>query len=288
MSDRLGETLEAQTKVHASEAFKTATTQMRRELSGMGTETDPTNLNAILDRVYGWENENLDKVSQDEIEALQTLSLMLGMVKFSSEHAGKGPEAKLSVRKQNIEIEHDILRTVFSNLDEEGKPNEVISRAFSLVSSVFDEYFDPHTPRVTDKGAISNGAWVGAMGMVTASLMFNRAGWEIRIPPMELDLSYDTDLLVRNPSGEIFAVDVTAQTPASNKGYTNTDQLYSVSMGQADDRLKSVIPEVSGVIKVNVPPLMTREADSFYENRRTGLPNEKALDKFKSVIGTRI
>lgn len=283
MSDRPSSTtLEPVVGYDGSDVFSTAVKKIQKDIHLDISQKEALSLNDILTKVLDWEEEYYDKVHQDEIEALQTLSLMLGMVKFDVE---RRQDNRPAVRLENINIEHEVLKNVFNNLDAEGKPNKVIARSFGLVTAVFDELLYYKHEKVSDKGASTRfGIWTGVMGMSTVALMFNSVGWEVALPDPELDLKYEADLIVRNKNGEVYVVDVTARTPASDKTLDNESSLFFVNKEESREELKQIVDGLKGTIRVNVPSLISRESEDFYADRKTGFPNDKSLEKFKSLI----
>lgn len=286
MSDKVQELerLAPSFRIGSSEEFKVATSQIGRELRLLNKDQSEISLSQILNKVIEWEAEFGDKVKEEEIESLEVLSMMIGMVKFSQEHR-RTDEARLS--RENVDIEHQVLRVVFNNLEPDGKPNETIMRSFSLVTGVFDTFFDMNTSKISDKGILKEmGYWQGAMAAVTTAVMFNNAGWEVRLPTPEMDIESEVDLVVVNPKGERFTVDITARRPGHDKSLSNEDDLFYIKTGDVRPEIAELSWNFKGNIKINIPPLASRESDTFYENRRTGYPNERAIAKFKGMISS--
>lgn len=268
---------------HPSEPFKTAISEGRGRLRDFAKLNGEVTLDEILDKVYGWETDFQDKVSPEEIEALNVLSLTLGTVKYYVEHASQNKEVE--AKRQSIETQQEILKLVFSNLTNEGKPNETMTRSFGLVIYAFEKFFDPENSKMVDKGELrERGLWQGVMGMVTTGLLFNHEGWEVAIPPIELDLKHEVDLVVRSPEGKVYSVDITAKRGVFDTESGEKSQTFFVKKYKPRPEVAAAIDNINGTIRVNVPPLCDVDSEGFYADRCAGYPSPSAFAKFGESI----
>lgn len=280
------ETVEIQQKNPLpSAAYKAAILEFERLIPDFdATKNGVVSVNKILLRVFEWEKENLNKVSSEEVEALELLSLVLGTVDVVRNKESLGtPTQTREARIKSIETQREVVRIVFSNLCTDGRPNEIIMRAMSLVTRVFEEKFDLKPDRLYERGLEKYiGFWQGVMGMVTAAQMFHMMGWEVAFGSVKLDLEHDVDLVVKDKKGRRYAVDVGAKTA----GYHVGDEMYRITKSPETNRaILDAIRDANNRIGLNIPPLRAN-FESFYDTKRraTGTPSISAIEKLKKVL----
>jgi hypothetical protein len=189
--------------------------------------------------------------------------------------------------RESINTQQEIVKTVFNNLKEDGKPNAAITRMFGLVTCVFEHYFNPDDLMIKGRGVFrESGVWQGAMGMVTTAVMFNHQGWEVRLPPKDLDLNCEVDLIVKNPKGEIFAVDISSRRADYKDPAGVREGEFSLIEAVTKPAVRGKIDGLVSTIRINIPPLNSHEAESFYEDRMSGYPSPAGFEKFTKAIQT--
>jgi hypothetical protein len=265
-----------------SAEFNSHVKELNRSL--LNPEAGQMDLNEILDRVYTWENTFSDKVSQNEIEALQSLSLVLATVNLEAQKKeNESMSDKLFKYKQSIETQRSLVRLVMQNLDTDGKPDQVATRSLSLITNVFERYFDPLNEADQNMKYQAGGFWQGVLGMVTAAQMFNRAGYKVYFPPEEADLRYDIDLVVENRIGSKFGVDVTESSMPKDlhMGEEDNNLFYVRKYSKGEHKILDIFPQLKGLIRINIPPARSYQAESFYEpgHRGVGCPSQESVDK---------
>lgn len=246
------------------------------------------NLNELIEHVLDLESKYQEKITDKELAVLSSLSLLLGTsqrvieAKTASE---KSPARMESARIETIKAQQEITTAILSNLDGNGKPIPEVSKYYRLVTEVFEDYFNPESPKLNDLGVETEaGFYQGVLGMVTAAFLFKQAGYEVRMPEPQYDLRWDVDLLVQSQEGKLYAVDITARTPRPTEGgeVGNAFSLDDKSgyPGFLRERLG-----LSGFLRINVPPLTHHESNEFYEDRATGYPSESAKNRFTQRLG---
>lgn len=261
-------------------------TEMARDLKDDLGKKGELTLDELLNSVYEWENVHGEKLGDDEFEALSILSLALGTTKvILSEHVGSKGKSERAMM-QSIATQQDVVRTVLGSLDENGMPDRGLAKTFCLVTEIFEDYFNPESPKLTDPGAETvAGFWQGVQGMVTTSLLLREAGWEVKLPPPELDMKYEMDLLARNQKGEVYAIDVTARVPKMIDDLGTMSKPYTVEKSGVPRYVpKDAVKDLKGFIKINVPPLRHYASRTFYEDRLIGSPSKEAVDEFVSRV----
>jgi hypothetical protein len=209
------------------------------------------------------------------------------MVLDKSVGVKKGEVAK-STFLESVIAQQEILKTVLGNLNEDGKPKKGVVKSFALVTEIFEDYFDPQNSKLNTSGVEREaGLWQGIQGMITTAFLFREVGWEIRFPPPQLDVNYDVDLIVKNPKGKIFAVDITAKMPQIIDEKGTLSESFCIEKKRVPPYISAKLAEaVEGSIKINVPPLRHYSSQEFYENRITGFPARSAVSKFTSALNT--
>ncbi|MGB6882340.1 MAG: hypothetical protein WBD86_03550, partial [Microgenomates group bacterium] len=215
MVDQVVEMMETPViKIAPERNLETAVLNLRIDLKKDLDRRGVLSLNELLDRVFIWENVYGEKLTDDEFEVFSILSLVLGTTKAVYEKKVGREHTPKNALINSVVTQQEIVKTVLANLEVDGKPNRALMRSFGLVTEIFEEYFDPERGRIKEDGIYTeSGYWQGVQGMVTTALLFNDIGWEVKLPHPELDVNYEIDLLVKNPEGNVFAVDVTAKRP---------------------------------------------------------------------------
>ncbi len=282
MSD-VGELLIPTVNSNISTEFREATSSLKRVLVADASKEKDYEFAEILNKVYTWEETYREKVEPDEISSLEATYSVLSTLKDISDHINTDPER---ARLAGVRIEQDILKTVFENLDENGRPNRVIARSFSLITTVFEKYLSLDSLKIKDPFVYNEvGLWQGIRGAVTTALMFTHEGWEVRLPPEMWDVRNEVDLIVRNKEGRIYTVDITSKIPVFDKDNKNLKKCFYLKKKGANPVVRNLIKGVSGTIRINVPPLSSMgESESFYEDRMTGYPSEEAFEMFGKEI----
>ena len=174
-------------------------------------------LNELLDHVLDLEAKYEDRLSDEELAVLGSLSLLLGISKKMIKAETSTPKLQTEITKNHLEaigVQREIAGIILTNLDSNGKPKPEISRFYRIVAGVFEDYFNPENPKLEDAGIERKaGVFQGILGMTATAFLFKNAGYEIRYPPPQYDLEHEVDLLVRDREGKIYAVDITARTP---------------------------------------------------------------------------
>lgn len=288
MADRAGvEVLEeVRSDYKPSPGYTEAVRDFRRVSPSLDVKKDDVvKLEKILFSVMDWEEENTDKVTPLELDALGIVQQVIGTVDAGIRKKIIGSRESIrEARLLQIETQREAVRFLFKNLDQNGNPNEVAVRALSLVSSVFDDHLSPGPDVFFERGLEEElGYWQGVMGMVTAAQMFRSIGWEVRLAPVEFDLKEDVDLLVASKKEEVFTVDVAAKT----HGFMQDENLYVVRKVEETHReILEFMGGVAGRIELNVPPLKSSQSVDFYDKsyRRSGTPSQDALNKLKRLL----
>lgn len=276
------EVLERGTDVKPTEAFGLVTASFKKELYSLARERGEITLEQLRERVKTWEVENDIKVNEEELDALYILSQVFGTVAYMLEH---GVEARRSMEKA-VQTEHDILKTMFANFDAQGKLNGDIAHSFALVKSAVDDFMGEDFLKLKDPGVIrEHGWWYSIVSTFTVALLFNQSGWEVFLPPADLDLDNEVDLIVKNPNGAIFTVDVTARDKSKDKTIGEfSDSLFYLRYQKPKNILFSQIDKLTGTIKINLPPIRHPEALVFYDSLETGYPAKEAFIKFNTQL----
>lgn len=243
-------------------------------------------LDELLDRVYDWENVYGEKLTDDEFEVFSILSLVLGTIKTVYENKAGREHTSQNALINSVTTQQEIVKIVLSNLEKDGKPSRALMRSFGLVTEIFEEYFDPEKGRIEEGGVYTeSGYWQGIQGMVTTALLFNNIGWEVKLPPPELDINYGVDLLVKDLENNIFAVDVTAKRPQIiDKKGTMSSSFFVEKKNIPNNVPGNLINNLEGFIKINVPPLNHHSSYKFYENRVAGCPSEETFSRFGNYL----
>lgn len=258
-----------------------------REIRSEFGNRDDIHAGEMLNRVLEWEAIYSNKLDENELEVLSTFSLVLGTINYKAEKMITGKKEEIRKAKlESVETQQAVLRVVFSNLDEEGKPNESIMKLFSWECELFDEYLNPEHPKIIDKGIEPEaGYWQGILGMVTTAFLFKNAGWNIRLPQKEWDVDHDIDLIVKNKEGKVFTVDVTAKMPRYSPETGETEKAFYIKKWVGGDNLDFLpFRGLKGNIVLNVPPLRCPASYDFYSNRITAYPNEESSKRFSELI----
>lgn len=250
-------------------------------------ESGALTLNQLIDHTLDLESRYGEKLTDEEFAVLTSLSLLLGASQRVIT-AEAPPQTDRSQKEkaylESISAQQEVTQIILSNLDAQGKPKPEISRYYRIVSIVFEEYFNPENPKLEDAGLEKEAYFYqGVLGMVTTALLFRNAGYEIRFPPPIYDLKHDVDLIVRDESGNTYAVDITARLP-ENLGGESFDPLTLETKPVYPGHLRENL-QISSFIKINVPPLWTHESNTFYEDRPTGYPSESAKNMFNQKLG---
>lgn len=281
---------QAETEIGTSKpVLETAVVGLRKDLRNELKENGALSLDELLTSVYKWEKEHGARLTDEDFEVLEILSLTLGTSKFIL-RKNVGKEVKYEDTKmaylESIRTQQEIVKTVLANLDKDGKPNQAIMKSLSLTTEIFEEYFDFENPKLTDLGAATEaGYWQGVQGMATTALLFHESGWEVRLPEAELDLHYDVDLLVITPSGDLYAVDVTAKSPRMTDDAGSLSSPFTVEKGRMQANLiRDKLQNLRGFIKVNVPPMRHHSSYDFYEDRLTGYPSKSSFSEFRQKV----
>ncbi len=119
----------------------------------------------------------------------------------------------------------------------------------------------------------------GIQGMCTTALLFKSIGWEVGLPDPDDDIDYEADLFVKNPQGFIYCVDVTAKIGKAGEDGREPEK-FVVKWGHLPDAWTNVMR----AIRVNVPPLISRNSERYYSSRALGFPNQTMIDEFKASI----
>lgn len=289
MVDQAIETAEAPSfEVAPVEKLETAVTKMGKGLKKDLQERGEVGLDELLNRVYSWENKYGEKLTDDEFEVFTILSLAIGTVKVVYEKKVGKERIPEEAALESIATQQEIVRMTLGNLDNDNRPRRGLMRSFALVTEIFEGYFDPEKGRIKEEAVYTEeGFWQGVQGMVTTALMFNEEGWEVKLPPPELDLKDEIDLLVKNDEGKIYGVDVTAKRPHIIDKKGNLSPPFYVEKVDTPDYTPSQLKEsINGFIKVNVPPLRHNSSEDFYEDRMTGFPSKKALGEFNNYLNS--
>jgi hypothetical protein len=272
-----------------SDPFKVAVGSLRINESDAKNKDGAVDIGTILEKVYLWENENFEKVSPEEVESLEILSLVLETLNVGIE---RGKTGQLSDEDfadlARVETQRDVVRAVFRNFTPDNFPDGHIIRSFSLIASVFEDNLKSAPDRFFEQGLEKEtGYWQGIMGMVTASLMFDRCGWKIGFANPWLDIKFNADIIATNPDRQRFTVDVAAKSVVDGGPLYRIEKSSTVRSG-----LLKEIPDLTGTITLNIPPLKSAEfsleASHFYDQKRLscGCPSEVAMEKFKRVINS--
>ncbi len=290
MADQLTETSPVGYQVAQESLLASAIGGMSKDLRKDLSEKGLLSLNQLLDRVYYWENIHGEKLTEREFEVLSLLSMALGTAKMVLDKSVgvKRGEVPKSAFLESVAAQQEILTTVLTNLDADGKPKREVVKSFALVTEIFEDYFNPENPKLETFGLEREcGFCQGLRGMITAAFLFREAGWEVKLPPPELDVDYDIDLMVKNPQGAIFAVDITAQVPRIiDKEKGTLSRPFSVEKKGAPHLPGVTLEGVGGSIKINVPPLRHYSSEKFYEDRITGFPSRAAIEEFTRAVNT--
>lgn len=272
--------------VPLSEAFRHATTELKHGIPTMSTLKEGViSADTILQSVLKWENAHLDKVESGEIGALILLSEVIGSMDMAGglERMDK-PEMNRLARIKMIEAQRTCVTTVLHNMKSDEFPNDQVFRAMSLITQVFEDTLLPQPDRFYEKGLEKYAFfWQGVMGMTTAAQMFIRSGWKVGFGPIDLDLESDVDLIVRNPKGDVFTVDVASKFDRITHG----DAYKTDVSSEKNLKVLTTLGFVSGRILINIPPLRDLRFESFYdpEHRATGTPSKASIAKFKNTLG---
>lgn len=269
-----------------SENFRGVVKDLERRIPQMETEVDDTvMLDKILFPVMDWEEASADKVTPNELEALGIVQSVLGTVEYGISLKLKDTkESKRQMRKLQVEMQRQAVKLLLGNLDETGSPNETIVRSMDLVTSIFEQHLSEHPDRFFQRGLdVEKYFWQGVMGMTTAAQMFTMIGWEVGLPPIDYDIDHNVDLIVRNPSGDIYTVDVGAKT----HGFGSGEDLYVIKTLPENHAEVLESFDITARIVMNVPPLKHPQSISFYDSnkRKSGTPSEKALERMRKVLG---
>lgn len=290
MTDQLVETSLAGFQVAQGDRLESAIGGLSKDLRRDLNERGQLSLNELLDKVYYWENIHGEKLSEQDFEVLSVLSMVLGTTKMVLDKSVgvRKREVAKSTFLESAVAQQEILKTVLANLGEDGKPKKGVVRSLALVSEVFEDYFNPQNPKLETPGAEREaGLWQGIQGMMTTAFLFREAGWGIKFPTPEFDVEYDVDLIVIDPSGNAFAVDVTAKMPRIVDDAGTLSEPFYIDKKDVPPYFPTELAEsVDGCLKINVPPLKHHSSGEFYKDRISGYPDISAIDKFKHLLNS--
>lgn len=264
--------------------FSKVISQFGHDLKENGALT----LDQLIDHALEIESRYMDRLSDDELAVLATLSLLLGTsqreIKTRTSREPTSSEQRYKVWQETIGVEQEVAGLILSNVGEDGKPKSEVSKYYRLVASIYEDYFNPESPKLTDAGLERESKFFqGILGSVTTAFLFKSKGYEVRFPPALYDLKWNVDLLVKSPEGELFAVDITAKDPLFREG--GQKAAFSVETKDPPDGFpRHDLTITKGFLRVNVPPLTHHASLGFYEDRSTGYPSESAKSEFSSKI----
>lgn len=288
MTDQLVETSLVGVQVAERSRLESAVGGLSKDLRRDIRERGLLSLNELLNKVYYWENIHGEKLSEQDFEVLSILSMVLGTTKMVLDKSVgvKRDKIEKSAFLESAQAQQDIVRTVLANLGADGRPKRGVVKSLALVSEIFEDYFNPQNPKLDTSGIEKEaGLWQGIQGMMTTAFLFREAGWEIRLPPPELDALYNVDLIVQNPSGKIFAVDVAAKIPqVINEAGALSEPFYVEKKDVPRHYPAELAETVDGCLEINVPPLKHHASQGFYEDRVSGYPDQGAVSKFQQML----
>ena len=256
---------------------------LRRDLKERGHLT----LNELLNKVYDWEQIHGEKLSEQDFEVLSILSMVLGTTKLVLDKKVGATSVSKSTLLESARAQQDILRTVLSNLGEDGRPNRGVVKSLALAGEIFEGYFNPRNPKIDTAGVETEaGLWQAVQGLMTTAFLFREAGWEIKLPPPELDVDYGVDLIARDPDGKVYTVDVTAWVPwiIDKEAGKLSEPFFLEKEGIPPYFPPELTESVNGRLRINVPPLKHHASQGFYEDRVSGYPHRTAVNKFMQML----
>jgi hypothetical protein len=263
-----------------SDEYRKATRAFEKKLPEIDvTERGTIKAGKLWDAVIEWENSVMDKIDTKEFEILEIMDLVVGALDIGVKKIGlETHESSNEFRRNSIEVQREAVKIVFSNLGEDGMPNESVVRTMSLVTKVFEEKLGKG-PDVFYERGLENYVyfWQGIMGMITAVQMFRMVGWEVALGPIQLDLNDDVDLVAIDPEGKKYTVDVSSKIGLGK----------SIVKGPENNAaVKAYWPDIAGRIVMNVPPLRSSESNEFYSDRhrRAGTPSKQAIEDFRKIL----
>lgn len=230
----------------------------------------------------------------EEKAVLSLFSQMFSLVSWKGEIGdleNVDQEQRTGFMQESVMLQQEVVKMVTDNIDlEKMEFSRPLARYFLFLTDVFGDLMASDCVDMTENSRLVE----GIRGMVTSAFLFKKIGWEVSLPPVDHDVFYGVDLMVRNPeTGRYYAVDVTASLHGKNRG----EDVFE---------LKRVAPhsELRGVggwkdvhfLRLNVPPIKNRgggllsEARASYVSRggiatrALGIPNEDMVKKFVTML----
>jgi hypothetical protein len=196
-------------------------------------------------------------------------------------------EDRVGFMEESVLLQQEVVRIVAGNVDlEKNEFSMPLARYFLFLTDTFGDLMVSDCVDMKENARLVE----GIRGMVTSALLFKKEGWEVSLPPVELDVYCGIDLVVRNPeTGKYYAVDVTASLHNRVRG----EDVFDLTAMEPHFSLKGVGSwKDVGFLRLNVPPLkdsrggLLDEAKKLYSSkgglavRSLGIPNNKMQEDF--------
>lgn len=177
-------------------------------------------------------------------------SNMMGL--FKDKHSLDHQEYK----KRSVQIQQEALKEVVSRFDggkfEDDKAPEYFLATCSVFKNLKDRKF------IDDDYCL----FAGLRGMVGATLLFAKSGFQIDLPEVNWDANYDIDLLVSR-KGKSYSVSVKSEIDYKDP---DTDEAFSVRVDKRPSGLpQGYYDKYRKHIWINIPNITTPDADVFCE-----------------------
>lgn len=169
-----------------------------------------------IGKVMEIENELGEKLTDEEFRVLCLFSELLGVVHgnvgankiLDKEKTRETVEHKNAQKLESIKFQQRMVSAVLTNLDVmNDRVPDGLGKYMFVVGKLFEDYFEKKQIGSRDE----RGFLRGVKAMITTAILFKANGWEVALPDPEDDLHHNTDLIVRNKTGQIYAVDVTTK-----------------------------------------------------------------------------
>jgi len=211
--------------------------------------------------------ENDLKLNDDDMGMLGLFSEMMGVIATQERNQGKVKKED-SVALQQAFVEEVLKRSVQGVFIDDKFP-----AFFLAVSEVYEKLRDERL--FSESGMESEGGFLsGIRGMISAALLFSRAGFEVTLPPVKWDMYHDIDLLVERNDSK-YSVSV-----KSENGFVDeNNEAFSVRQNprpqdMPEDYYKNFLKQ----LWVNIPSQTTKDAGAYCEKGAKsvaiGVPND--------------
>ena len=235
--------------------------------------SDVTNMKEVGDALYEIEN-SLD-LKDEDLRMLGLFSEVIGYI--SKVEANKSNKMEAVKVQQNF-VEEVLSRTKNGEFIDEGN----LSRFFLSMSEVNEKFIKDKIPGMD----MVKGFMMGIRGMVSTTLLFSRAGFDVKIPDEKWDAYHDVDLLVTR-NGKTYSVSVKSERDNID---IDTDRSFSVkTLAKPADLPKEYYDKVSKHIWINIPSqTLEKETIEFCDplprEKTIGSPNNKSVAELNSRL----